>query len=109
MILLLLKDGQNQADDFLREKIRDLIGIDLKLLADDLVNIVQENFKNDQIAGLKAWGHIITILGSDLHRTQNLNLMLNLIELAFNSDQSCIRTSAFKGWRRLILSFVHKG
>ena len=58
---------------------------------------------------MNLWGFIIVILGSKLHRTSELNELLNMIEIAFNSSDHDIRTDAFKAWRRLILSFAQKG
>jgi hypothetical protein len=71
--------------------------------------LLLEEFSNDQETGINAWGHIVTLLGAGLHRTQSLHQMLDLIEIGFNSNLKSIRTVAFKAWRRLILSFSIKG
>lgn len=113
MIKFLLRnthaEKRDQADAFLTEKGRDLIGRDMVLPVNDMVHALLEDFSKNQETGIRAWGHIVNLLGARLHRTQNLHKLLDLVEIAFNSNLSSIRKSAFKAWRRLILSFLIKG
>ncbi|KAI8919061.1 Rap1-interacting factor 1 N terminal-domain-containing protein [Powellomyces hirtus] len=56
-----------------------------------------------------AWGHLVAMLGSSLHRSPNLNTILKIVEIGFNSEVTPKRVAAHKAWRRLILNFAQDG
>ncbi|KAJ3009671.1 DNA-binding protein rif1 [Thoreauomyces humboldtii] len=58
---------------------------------------------------LTAWGHLVAMLGSSVHKTQSLNVLLKIVEVGFNSGSTDIRSQSHQAWRRLILNFCHDG
>ncbi|TPX72659.1 hypothetical protein SpCBS45565_g00053 [Spizellomyces sp. 'palustris'] len=71
-----------------------------------LIEILRNNIDHTNV--YNAWGHVMLMLGSTLHRTQHLNALLQVVENGFNSSVPANRLSAFRVWRRLIINFAQK-
>lgn len=52
-----------------------------------------------------AWGHVLDVFGSTLHKKTILNEVLRLLEHNFNSSQPEQRIGALDAWRHLIFNF----
>ncbi|KAJ3283621.1 DNA-binding protein rif1 [Borealophlyctis nickersoniae] len=65
--------------------------------------------KKDHKYMLMAWEEYVVLMGSKLHRTQNLNDLLKVVETGFNSPALKRRLLGMRAWRRLILNFSIEG
>ncbi|KAI8825760.1 uncharacterized protein EV422DRAFT_503134 [Fimicolochytrium jonesii] len=72
-----------------------------------LLDMLREHEEDDYMP--TAWGFIVVMFGSALHKTPLLNALLRVLEAAFNSKVEGKRLQAHKAWRRLIANFAVHG
>ncbi|KAJ1985270.1 DNA-binding protein rif1 [Dimargaris verticillata] len=79
-----------------------------KQLNPTIARLKQLVSNNEELLAVRIWGLLVSFLGSYLHRSALLNLLLKVIELCFNSRKPEVKAVAFREWRVLFLSLTNK-